>query len=59
VLAKKWFQTVYINIFNDNKTPIKADTQLIRWFMYNWDEALQKDPQCWVLVENTALGVGD
>ncbi|WP_323398404.1 radical SAM protein [Eubacterium aggregans] len=59
VLAKKWFQTVYINIFNDNKTPIKADTQLIRWFMDNWYEALEKDPQCWVLVENTALGVGD
>ncbi|MDO4288425.1 MAG: radical SAM protein [Eubacterium sp.] len=58
-IARDHFSRVYINIFNDNTTAVKADPALIRWFMEKQYPALSKDPTFCVLVENTELGVGD
>ncbi|MEG0377465.1 MAG: radical SAM protein, partial [Eubacterium sp.] len=57
--AKGYFKRVYINIFNDNTTTIKADQILIGWFKKVMLPQLKNDPQVCVLIENTELGVGD
>lgn len=58
-IAGTYFDKVYLNIFNDNTTAVKADPGLIQWFMEGPYQALKKDPTFCVLVENTDLGVGD
>ncbi|MEF9918029.1 MAG: radical SAM protein [Eubacterium sp.] len=58
-IAKKHFNRVYINIFNDNTTGVKADTYLIDWFKGSILPELKKDPKICILIENTDLGVGD
>lgn len=58
-IAQKYFSRVYINIFNDNTTAIKADLALIKWFVTAMLPELQKDPKICILIDNTGLGVGD
>lgn len=58
-IAAKYFSRVYVNIFNDNSTAVKADPALIRWFSEYSLPKLQKDPKICVLINNTDLGVGD
>ena len=58
-IAAKYFSRVYVNIFNDNSTAVKADPELIRWFARYSLPKLQKDPKICVLMNNTDLGVGD
>ena len=57
--ALKYFSRVYVNIFNDNSTAVKADPEMIRWFTVHSLPKLQKDPRISVLMNNTDLGVGD
>lgn len=58
-IARQYFKRIYVNIFNDNSTAVRKDTALIEWFVNQWYPQLQTDPQVCVLIENTALGVGD
>lgn len=58
-IAVKYFSRVYVNIFNDNSTAVKADSELIRWFTGYSLPKLKKDPKICVLMNNTDLGVGD
>ncbi|WP_195269784.1 radical SAM protein [Eubacterium sp. 1001713B170207_170306_E7] len=57
--ATEYFSRVYVNIFNDNSTPVKADPELLRWFAEYSLPELQKNPKICVLINNTDLGVGD
>lgn len=56
--AEKYFDRVYLNLFNPNSTACDADPELVSWFVDHADE-LAKRPKLRVLIENTALGVGD
>lgn len=58
-IARAHFSRVYVNIFNDNTTAVKADPALIDWFIQTLYPALAEDSTFCVLIENTALGVGD
>ncbi len=58
-IARRHFHRVYLNIFNENTTPLKADNALIARFMEEWFEPLSQDPRFCVLVQNTDLGVGE
>lgn len=40
--ALKYFSRVYVNIFNDNSTAVKADPELIRWFTVHSLPKLQR-----------------
>lgn len=57
-LAKKHFEYISVNLFNENTTAVEQDTDLQYWFMKKVYPLIKEDPQIEVLVNNTDLGVG-
>lgn len=57
-LAKQYFEYFSVNVFCNNHTPIKQDTELITWFAKEVYPMIKDDSQIEVLMENTDLGVG-
>lgn len=58
-LATKYFDRVYVNLFNNNSKDLKADPELIKWFMDTMYAELEANHDVFVLVNNTDLGVGE
>lgn len=58
LLAMENFNHFTVNIFIDNSTEVKADTELRNWFQqeYGW---LEQEPKCEILWANTDFGVGN
>lgn len=54
---KKYFELGTVNVYNNNRTSVKRDEDLVKWFMkeYSW---LLQDPTVEVLYEITDFGVG-
>lgn len=57
-IARANFDRVCINIFNENTTPLKADKELIKWFIDEVYENIKQDENIDILLTNTDLGVG-
>lgn len=57
-MLKTHFKLGTVNVFTDNSTDVKRDSELVEWFMerYEW---LLHDPAVEVLYEKTDFGVGD
>lgn len=57
-IARENFKRVCINIFNENTTPLKADTELIEWFKNEIYDSIKDEEDIDILIANTDLGVG-
>ncbi len=57
-LAKEHFEYFSVNVFCNNSTDVKLDTELAEWFRELVVPALADDNRIEVLMENTDLGVG-
>ena len=57
-LAKEHFEYFSVNVFCNNSTDVKLDTELAEWFRNNVAPTLADDNRIEVLMENTDLGVG-
>ena len=57
-LAKKHFEYFSVNVFCNNSTDVKLDTELAEWFRNHVAPTLADDNRIEVLMENTDLGVG-
>ncbi|MEY8702106.1 radical SAM protein [Francisella philomiragia] len=57
-IAKKYFDHTTLNLYVNNTTSIKADEELKKWFLEEYNH-LFNDPQFEILVSNTDFGVGD
>lgn len=57
-IAKKHFNRICINIFNENSTPLKRDENLIKWFVSSLYSSIKDDNNIDILIENTDFGVG-
>ncbi len=55
-LGLKYFKSITINIFVDNGTIIKRDTQLVKWFIKNYSFLTTND-RVELLIDNKDLGV--
>ena len=56
--AKRHFEYISVNLFNENSTPLKPDADLQEWFKMVVYPQINDDPQIEVLINNTDLGVG-
>ena len=56
--AKRYFEYISVNLFNENSTPLKPDVDLQDWFKKEVYPQIKDDPQIEVLINNTDLGVG-
>ena len=56
--AKRHFEYISVNLFNENSTPLKPDVDLQDWFKKEVYPQIKDDPQIEVLINNTDLGVG-
>lgn len=56
--ARKHFEYASINIFNNNTTEVKQDSELAQWFEQEIYPTLINDDRIEVLINNTDLGVG-
>ena len=56
--AKRYFEYISVNLFNENSTPLKPDADLQEWFKKEVYPQIKDDPQIEVLINNTDLGVG-
>lgn len=56
-IIEKMFKHATVNIFIENTTPVKADSELIAWFEKEY-AYLEQNPNIEVLWHNTDLGVG-
>ena len=57
-LAKEHFEYFSVNVFCNNSTNVKLDTELTEWFKNHVAPTLADDNRIEVLMENTDLGVG-
>ncbi len=57
-IAKKYFDHTTLNLYVNNTTSIKADEELKKWFLEEYNH-LFNDPQFEILASNTDFGVGD
>lgn len=57
-LAKEHFEYFSVNVFCNNSTDVKLDTELAEWFRNHVAPTLADDNRIEVLMENTDLGVG-
>ena len=57
-LAKEHFEYFSVNVFCNNSTDVKLDTELAEWFRIHVAPTLADDNRIEVLMENTDLGVG-
>ena len=57
-LAKEHFEYFSVNVFCNNSTDVKLDTELAEWFRNHVAPTLANDNRIEVLMENTDLGVG-
>ena len=57
-ILKKYFALGTVNVYTNNTTDVKADSELIAWFREEFGY-LADDPAVEVLFENTDFGVGD
>lgn len=57
-IAKNHFKWITVNVFINNRTSVKRDEELVKWFLekYNW---IKNDPHFEILEENTDFGVGE
>ncbi len=58
-IAKRHFEYISVNLFNDNSTEVKADKKLRQWFVNKVYPQIKDDPKIEILVNNTDLGVGE
>lgn len=56
--AKRHFEYFSVNLFCNNSTAVKRDSDLSEWFIGEIYPLIKDDPAIEVLVENTDLGVG-
>lgn len=56
--AKRHFEYFSVNLFCNNSTAVKRDSELSEWFIREIYPLVKDDPAIEVLVENTDLGVG-
>ena len=56
-LALEFFDFVTVNLYIDNSSPVKADTELQRWFRQNF-AWLREHPKVDILFDITDFGVG-
>lgn len=57
-LAREHFEYFSVNVFCDNTTKIKRDSELVEWFVREVYPTIKDDPRIEVLIDNTDLGVG-
>lgn len=57
-IAKKYFDHTTLNLYVNNTTSIKADEELKKWFLEEYNHIFN-DPQFEILASNTDFGVGD
>ena len=57
-IAKKHFEYFSVNVFCNNSTPVKQDTDLAQWFAREVYPQIKDVDGIEVLMENTDLGVG-
>ena len=57
-LARQHFEYFSVNVFCNNTTAVRHDTELARWFASEVYPQIKEDPKIEVLIENTDLGVG-
>lgn len=53
------FEHATINVFVNNSTKVKRDDKLVKWFIEEYKELLDKNDKIDVLYNNTDFGVGD
>ena len=58
-IAKEYFEYFSVNIFCNNTTEVKRNTELAQWFINEIYPQIASDPRIEVLIDNTDLGVGD
>ena len=57
-LAKRHFEYFSVNVFCNNGTSVRKDSELATWFAQEVYPTIKDDPRFEVLMENTDLGVG-
>ena len=57
-LARRHFEYFSVNVFCNNTTNIKRDSELVEWFVREVYPTIKEDPRIEVLIDNTDLGVG-
>ena len=57
-LAKRHFEYFSVNVFCNNGTSVRKDSELATWFAQKIYPTIKEDPRIEVLMENTDLGVG-
>lgn len=57
-LAKQYFEYFSVNVFCNNGTSVRKDSELATWFAQEIYPTIKDDPRIEVLMENTDLGVG-
>ena len=57
-LAKRHFEYFSVNVFCNNGTSVRKDSELATWFAQEIYPTIKEDPRIEVLMENTDLGVG-
>ena len=57
-LAKQYFEYFSVNVFCNNGTSVRKDSELAIWFALEIYPTIKEDPRIEVLMENTDLGVG-
>lgn len=57
-LAKKYFEYISVNLFNENSTMVEHDEGLQKWFIKEVYPQIKDDSQIEVLISNTDLGIG-
>lgn len=55
-LGLKYFKSITVNIFINNRTEVERDEELVKWFVENYNQ-LQEDPRVELLIDNKDLGV--
>ena len=57
-LLKKYFKRGTVNVYNNNSTAVRQDSDLLKWFRKKY-AFLDRDPSLEVLYRTTDFGVGD
>ena len=56
--ALRYFEYFNINIFAENSTSVKKNSELINWFLKEIKPSLENNPRVEILINNKDLGVG-
>ena len=57
-LAEQWFEYASMNVFCENTTHVKRDTDLANWFVQQVYPKYKQSNKIEILINNTDLGVG-